>query len=215
MTSRVVKSPAQAAGVALGRLVTAARVLVTGGFLAFGLWSALPALSEIELPSPLALPTAAALPQPAATATSSVATVQAALTRAQQTGRSVPISISLADQDLTRAAEPYFPRTYAGVTVSSPQVRVVPGQIVLTATARSFLGGGPLTATATPYASDGRLVVRVDSATVGAMTLPDGMRAQIAQQLQAAIDAMTGSRTQITSVTAGQGTLTLKGLALP
>lgn len=183
-------------------MVTALRVTVLGGFLAFGVWSALPGLLETQLPAPLAVATGRA-PQPPAAAIAAPARPAGGTT------------LSLTDQDLTRAAEPYFPQTYSGVTVSSPSVRVAGDKIVLAATARTFLGTGPLVATATPSASDGRLVVHVDSVTLSGVTLPDGMRAQIAQQLQDAIDAYTGSRMQVSSVTAGGGILTLKGTALP
>lgn len=183
-------------------LAGAVRISLTGGFLAFGIWSALPALSQLEMPAQLALPTAMATLQP-------VAGVVA------RSGTSASASISLTDADLTRSAQPYFPQTVAGVTVSSPIVRVTSGRIVLNATARSFLGTGPLVATATPSASDGRLIVQVESATLSGMSLPDGMRAQIAQQLQSAIDAHMGSRMHVSQVTTGSGVLTLKGTATP
>lgn len=178
------------------------RVTVLGGLLAFGLWSALPSLLETQLPTPLPLPTGGA-PWPTAAALGTLASLPGDTT------------LSLTDRDLTRAAEPYFPQTYSGVTVSSPSVRISPGKIVVAATARSFLGTGPLVAIATPSASGGRLVVRVDSVTLSGVTLPDGMRSQIAQQLQEAIDAYTRSRMQVSSVTTGGGILTLKGTALP
>ncbi|MBI2325480.1 MAG: hypothetical protein HYU87_11055 [Chloroflexi bacterium] len=183
-------------------ILGALRVTALGGFLAFGLWSALSSLLEMEVPAPRALPTAL-VPRPAAVAQAPPARTVAITT------------ISLSDRDLTRAAEPYFPQTYSGVTVSSPSVRVSSGRIVLTAATRSFFGSGPLVATATPSASDGRFVVRVDSVTLSGMTLPDAMSAQIAQQLQGAIDGYTGPRMQVTSVTTGSGMLTLKGTALP
>lgn len=214
MSHRALEAHGRPAATGLGQILGAVRLVLTAGFLAFGIWSALPTLAQIELPSPLALPTAA--PQANASAVvTAAASVQAALTRAQQSGRSVPVSVTLTDADLTAAVQAYFPQTYAGVTVSAPSVRVSAGRIVLTATARSFLGSGPLVASAIPYASDGRLAVRVDSVTLGGLALPDGMRAQVEQQLQAAIDAAAGARLQVSSVTASQGVLTLKGAALP
>lgn len=183
-------------------LVGAVRMSLTGTFLAFGLWSALPALSQLEMPARLALPTAMTTPQPAASA-------------AARSGASATASVSLTDADLTRSAQPYFPQTVAGVTLSSPSVRVTAGRVVLSATARSFIGSGPLVAIATPSVSDGRLIVRVDSATLGGIALPETMSAQIAEQLQAAIDAYMGSRMHVSQVTTGSGTLTLKGTTSP
>lgn len=181
-------------------LLGATRTTLTAGFLAFGLWSALPSLMEMQLPAPFALPTPVTAAQP----------VGPAPVRVLGT-----TTLSLTDRDLTRAAEPYFPRAYSGVTVSSPVVRVTSGRIVLTATARSLIGTGQLVASATPTAADGRLVVRVDSVTVSGLPLPDGMKADVGQQLQTAIDAYTGTRIQVTQVTAGAGIVTLKGTAVP
>jgi len=187
----------------------AVRLSLTGAFLAFGIWSALPALTQLEIPAPLALPSAGTTLQPTATTT-----VQPTTAATARPVTSEPASLTLTDADLTRSAQPYFPQSFAGVTVSSPSVRVTPGRILLDAKARSFFGSGPLVATATPYASDGRLLVRVESISLSGMALPDGVRAQVGQQLQAAIDAMAGSKMQVTSVTATTGMLTLRGAAL-
>ena len=198
MSHRLLSADAPDGGPAgLGRVAGAARLALAAGFLTFGIWSALPGLGDLTIPAPFALPTAMASLQPAATAITI-------------SGRST-VSLALSDADLTRSAQPYFPQTVAGVTVSAPTVRVGSGRIVLNATARSFIGSGPLVATATPYASDGRLMVRMDSVTLSGMPLPDGLRAQVAEQLQAAIDATTGAKMQVSAVTAAQGVLTLKG----
>lgn len=188
----------------MGHLIAGAvRITVAGGFLAFGLWSAIPSLMELRMPAPLAVPTAFTMAPASPAATQPPARTSALTT------------ISLTDRELTLAAEPYFPQTYSGVTVGSPRVSVSSGRIVLNATARSFFGNGPLVASATPSASGGRLNVQVDSLTLGGMTLPDTIRAQVAQQLQAAIDGYAGSRLQVSQVTTGSGVLTLKGTALP
>lgn len=203
-----------AGSIAIVQVLKAARLLLTGGLIAFGVWAAAPTLlGQLHLAIPTAAPTAVPV-LPSALA-STVAAVQTALDRAQQGGAPVPLTVTVSEQDLTRTAAPYFPKTFAGVTVSSPNVRVTTGQIVLTATAQSFFASGPVVATATPYASGGKLLVRIDSATLGGGAVPEVIRTQLTEQLQAAIDAALASHLRVTSVTATQGTLTLTGTALP
>jgi len=195
-------------------MLRVALLLATGGLLAYGVWSAAPALLQTVIALPTAAPDATPRPLPTAVA-SAIGAVQSAITRAQQSGGAVAVSLAVTEQDLTRTAATYFPQTYAGVTVSSPSVRVASGQVVLTATARSFIGSGPLVATATPYASNGKLLIRIESASVAGVGLPDAIRAQLTQQLQAAVDSQVMPHLQVTGVTAQSGTLSLTGTALP
>jgi hypothetical protein len=189
----------------VGALLRAARVVATGGLLAFGVWSAAPTLLP-QLAATLAAPGTIGL-SPAAFP--SEATVPATSPKGPST-----LSLSFSDTDLTRAAGAYFPATYAGVAVSAPSVRVTSGQIVLSASARTFLGTSALVANATPYVSDGKLLVRVGSATIGGIALPESARAQLSQQIQSAIDAQIAGRMRVTSVTASQGTVLVQGTAL-
>jgi hypothetical protein len=189
----------------VGALLRAARVVATGGLLAFGVWSAAPTLLP-QLAATLAAPGTIGL-SPAAFP--SEATVPATSPKGPST-----LSLSFSDTDLTRAAAAYFPATYAGVAVRAPSVRVTSGQIVLSASARTFLGTSALVANATPYVSDGKLLVRVGSATIGGIALPESARAQLSQQIQSAIDAQIAGRMRVTSVTASQGTVLVQGTAL-
>lgn len=214
MSGRELSAAASYAAIGLGQVVKAVRIALTIGLLVFGVWAALPTIMRGQA-SPVVAPAATSAATVPAAVASALTTVDNALSQARQSGKAVPLTISLTDQDLTRSAAAYFPQTYAGITVSSPSVRIATGQIVLTAQAQSFLINGPLTATATPYASGTHLLVRLDAATVNGITLPDLVRDQLAQQLQAAIDSQVPARLQVSTVTATQGTLTVSGTALP
>ena len=162
--------------------------------------------------APSARPTAAAT-VPAALS-SGIATVDAALKQATQSGKTVPISLRITDADLTAAAQPYFPQSYAGITVTDPAVRLGPA-LTLTAKASSLIVSGALVASATPFASDGRLGLRLDSATVGGIALPEAVRTQLQQQLQNAINSSISARIQVSTVTIALGVATISGSALP
>ena len=198
-------------GVVIRTTLGGARVLLTSALVVFGLWSVLPNLLEARPPDPLALPT----PLSVARQTLAPLASAPAVTAAPAIHASTAMTVALTDRDLTRAAEPYFPQTYAGMTLQSPSVRVTSGRVIFTASARTFFGSSPFVANAVPTASDGRVVLRVESATLAGVSLPESMRAQIAQQLQAAIDAYTSARVRVTEVTTGVGILTLKGTAAP
>jgi hypothetical protein len=145
---------------------------------------------------------------------SGITTVDAALKQATQSGKNVPISLRVTDADLTAAAQPYFPQTYAGITVMEPLVRIGPA-FTLSAKASSFGLTGALVASGTPYASDGRLGVRLDNATIAGVALPDAARTQLQQQMQSALNSAMPARLQVASVSIAQGVATISGLALP
>ena len=146
--------------------------------------------------------------------TSGIASVDSAIKQAAQSGKAVPVTLRVTDADLTAAAQPYFPQSYAGITVADPAVRIGTG-LTLSAKASSLLLTGSLVANATPYASGGRLAVRLDSATVGGIALPEVARSQLEQQLQTALDSSISSKLQVTSVTLAPGLATISGSALP
>lgn len=166
-------------------------------------------------PTPLAapigappLPAVAAPPAPAAAAHPAPAVAGPV---APQAG--TPFSTSLGDDALTRAAAPSFPQTMSGVTVSDPVVHVTAGGVRLTATARVLFGVTQFVMDATPYVADGRVAVRVDSATLGGFSLPDSTRRSISASVQSAIGQLVSAKMQVTSVTLGNGALTVKGLS--
>jgi hypothetical protein len=171
-----------------------------------------PQLLQTRTTVPVSRPTPAAT-VPAALA-SGITSVEAALKQATQSGKTVPITLRITDADLTAAAQPYFPQSYAGITVTEPAVRIGPA-LMLTAKASSFVLSGALVANATPFASDGKLALRLDSATVGGITLPDAARTQLQQQLQSALNSAMPSKLQVATVSIAQGVATISGSALP
>jgi hypothetical protein len=158
---------------------------------------------------------AAASPTPSQGAVAAgVAGVEAALKQATQSGKSVPITLRMTDADLTTAAQPYFPQSYAGITVADPSVRLGPA-LTFSAKASSFLLNGALVASATPYAADGRLTLRLDSATIGGVVVPDALRSQLQQQLQNALNSAMPAKLQVATVNVATGVATISGVALP
>lgn len=185
------------------------RLLVAVG-LAGGLVTYGPAVSD------LFRSTAPAASQPVATPSASpLATLDAALSQAKRTGTSVSLSITVTDADLTAAAQPFFPQSYPGITVGEPTATIRSGGVTLNATANTFFGPSRVVAMGTPLASAGRLIVRIDSATISGVALPESVQAGLEQQLQAAIDGWIATKLQVSAVTIGQGQLTLAGSALP
>jgi hypothetical protein len=175
-----------------------------------------PLVTQKPAVAPAATGRAVAVVGPSAPAalSSGIATVDAALKQATQSGKTVPITLRVTDADLTAAARPYFPQSYAGFTVTDPAVRLGPA-LTLSAKASSFVLSGDLVASATPYAIDGRLALRLDSATVGGIALPEIARSQLQQQLQNALNASISARLQVTTVSIAPGVATIGGVALP
>ncbi len=163
-------------------------------------------------PTPAPRPTAAATLPPAIA--TSVATISNALTQAQQSGKAVPVTIRVSEGDLTAAAQPYFPQSFVGITVSDPFVKLG-GGLTLTAKASSFIVNGSLVAVATPFADNGKLGVRLDSATVAGIGLPDAARSSLQQQLQTALDTSIPAKLQVSAVNVAKGEITITGTALP
>src|SRR6185503_9870822 len=49
------------------------------------------------------------------------------------------ITVTLTEEELTKAAQGYAPMTVSGITVSDPRIRLEPGKLTLTATGRAFI----------------------------------------------------------------------------
>src|SRR5207247_1981420 len=86
------------------------------------------------------------------------------------------------EDELTKAAASYMPMTVSGITVSDPVVRLTPGRFTLTATGRAFFVSGPIVVVAAPVLSGGRVIARVDSATLAGIALPDSAKAELARE---------------------------------
>ena len=141
-----------------------------------------------------ATPTASATPRPSATVTP------------QST-----FTLTVTDAELTTAAASSFPQTVSGVTVHDPVVRTTASGVRLTATANVFFGTTQFVMTGAPYASAGRVAVRVDSVTLGGLGLPDSVRASTAASVESAIGRLVPLTVTVQRVSLGEGTVTIEG----
>lgn len=170
--------------------------------------AAAPAGAKVGTP-PAAAPAAAAV---------GLAAAAAALAQAQRTGQAVPVSFRLSEQDLTAAAARSFPQSIAGMTLSDPVIHLVPGasgSAQLVATAKFLFVTTQLVVSATPSVAAGRVVARLDSATLGGAGLPDAARGSIVAAVESAIAQVLPAKLQVATVTVDQGTIAFQGSALP
>lgn len=123
-------------------------------------------------------------------------------------------TLVVTDAQLTKAAASSFPQTVSGVTVRDPVVHTMSSGVRLTASARVFFGTTQFVMTGTPYASAGRVAVRVDSITLGGLGLPDSVRAQAASSVETAIGGLVPSTVLVQKVTLGEGTVTIEGVTV-
>ena len=162
--------------------------------------------SRVVFPSPSptrapssASPTGSRSPLPSVTAT--------ATTTPQST-----FTLTVTDAELTKAAASSFPQTVSGVTVRDPVVRTTTSGVRLTATANVFFGTTQFVMTGTPYASAGRVAVRVDTVTLGGLSLPESVRTSTAASVESAIGRLVPSSVSVQRVSLGDGTVTIEGI---
>ncbi|HEY3217877.1 MAG TPA: hypothetical protein VGK15_02185 [Candidatus Limnocylindria bacterium] len=156
---------------------------------------------------------------PATTArTASAATATPRNAAAAPTVSTVPVrptpaafALTMSDADLTKAASGSFPQTVNGITVREPNVSIETAGVRLTAKAQVFFGTTQFVMTATPVVTDGRITVRVDTATLAGLALPDSTRASIADTVQGTIATLVPSSVRVTTVSFAPGTLTVQG----
>ena len=159
-------------------------------------------------------PSRVVFPSPSSTAPSATPTPSPSVSARPSpspTASSTTFALTVTDAELTKAAASSFPQTVSGVTVRDPVVRTTTSNVRLTATARFFFGTTEFVMTGTPYASDGRVAVRVDSVTLGGLGLPDSVRASSATAVEGAIAQLIPSTVTVQKVTLGEGTVTIEG----
>jgi hypothetical protein len=145
---------------------------------------------------------------PTATPTAAIASTSAAPTPTPPS----TFTLTVTDAELTKAAAASFPQTVSGVTVRDPVVRTTPTGVRLTATARVFFGTTEFVMTGSPYASAGRVAVRVDSVTLAGFGLSDSVRASSQSSVESAIGGFVPSTVTVQKVTLGDGTVTIEGV---
>ena len=165
------------------------------------------------------IPSRVVFPSPTATVTVRSASPTRSITpipSATPTDTSTPSSaftLTVTDAELTKAAASSFPQTVNGVTVRDPVVRTTTSGVRLTATANVvFFGAVQFVMTGAPYASAGRVAVRVDSVTLGGVALPDSVRTSTATAVESAIARLVPSSVNVQRVSLGDGTVTIEGI---
>jgi hypothetical protein len=126
--------------------------------------------------------------------------------------RNALVSLTFSEEDLTKAAASYMPMTVSGITVSDPLVRLTPGRLTLTATGRAFFISGPILVVASPVVSGGRVIARIESATLAGIALPDSAKQDIADTFAQALARSIPANARVTSVSVGTGTLTVEAV---
>jgi uncharacterized protein YpmS len=121
-------------------------------------------------------------------------------------------SLTVTDAELTRAAESAFPQTVSGVTVRDPVVRTTRTGVRLSASARVFFGTTEFVMLGTPFASDGRVAIRVDSITLGGLGLPDSVRASSAAAVEDAIARLIPANVTVERVSLEDGVVRIEGV---
>jgi hypothetical protein len=144
-----------------------------------------------------------------ATAPASVVTASPVPASARPTNAAFAMTVS--DAELTKAAAGGFPQTVSGVTVSDPVVNVMSSNVRLVAKAAVFFGTTQFVMTATPVVTDGKIAVRVDSATLAGLSLPDSTKASIASTVQATLSQMVPANVRVTGIVFAPGALTVQG----
>ena len=163
-------------------------------------------------------PSRVVFPSPSPTASPSSAPPTRSVTPLPSVSGSATIAppstfmLTVTDAELTKAAASSFPQTVSGVTVRDPIVHTTTTNVRLTASARVFFGTTEFAMTGTPYASAGRVAMRVDSVTLGGFGLPDSVRASTAATVESAISQLVPSSVTVQKVTLGEGTVTIEGV---
>ncbi|TMD60177.1 MAG: hypothetical protein E6I87_07430 [Chloroflexi bacterium] len=184
----------------LGRVALAGLIAIGAGW-AYGQWTSFPL-------QPLA--TDSASPP-----TAQLANAERALAQAQQSGKSVPVTLTFSDAELTATAREDLPSSYSGFTITNPAVRIETGTLTLNAQAMMGPLGGPLLVMGRPMVSSGRASVTLESATVAGVPLPDQTRASIAASIDQAIASLVPAKLRLTSIVARPGVLTIQATAQP
>ena len=197
---RAVATPAGRRSSPLGRLLLLGLIAIGSGW-AYGTWTALPA-------QPIALDSASP-------PTAQLENAERALAQAQQSGKSVAVTLTFTDADLTATAREDLPSSYSGFTITNPAVRTETGTLTLTAQATMGPLGGPLLVTGRPTVSSGRASITLESATVAGVPLPDQTRASIAASIDQAIASLVPAKLRLTSIVARPGVLTIQATAQP
>jgi len=120
------------------------------------------------------------------------------------------VTVTLTEQQLTKAAQGYMPLTVSGITVSDPTIKLEPGRLTLTATGRAFIVSGPIVVVASPLVSNGAAAAKIESATFAGLNLPDSTKQNVADTFARVLAASIPSGVRVTALTVNAGTLVVE-----
>ena len=120
------------------------------------------------------------------------------------------VTVTLTEQELTKAAQGYMPLTVSGITVSDPTIKLEPGRLTLTATGRAFIVSGPIVVVASPLVSNGAAAAKIESATFAGLNLPDATKQNVADTFARVLAANIPSGVRVTALTVNAGTLVVE-----
>lgn len=122
------------------------------------------------------------------------------------------ITVTLTEQELTKAAQNYTPLTVSGITVTDPKITLQPGRLTLTATGRAFIVSGPIVVVASPLVSNGAAGAKIESATFAGLGLPDSTKNDVADTFARVLASNIPSGVRVTSVTVNAGNLVVEAV---
>ena len=154
---------------------------------------------------PAASPAVRVTARPSSTATAATTAVPTA------TGPRT-ITVTLTEQELTKAAQGYMPLTVNGITVADPNIKLEPGRLTLTATGRAFIVSGPVVVVASPLVSNGTAGAKIESATFAGLGLPDSTKQSVADTFARVLAANIPPGVRVTSLTVNAGTLVVEAV---
>jgi hypothetical protein len=147
-------------------------------------------------------PVARGTPSPSATAPTSVPTPSGPRS----------ITVTLSEQELTKAAQDYTPLTVSGITVSDPKVTLEPGRLTLRATGRAFIVSGPVVVVASPLVTNGAAAATIESATFAGLSLSESTKQAVADTFARVLASNVPSGMRVTSVTVNAGNLVVEAV---
>jgi hypothetical protein len=122
------------------------------------------------------------------------------------------ITVTLTEQELTKAAQDYMPVTVSGITVSDPRIRLEPGKLTLTATGRAFFVSGPVVVVATPLVTGGAAAAKIESATFAGLALGESTKQNVAETFARVLASNVPAGMRVTSMTVNAGSLVVEAV---
>jgi hypothetical protein len=122
------------------------------------------------------------------------------------------VTVTLTEQELTKAAQGYMPLTVSGITVTDPNIKLEPGRLTLSATGHAFIVGGPIVVVASPLVANGTAAAKIESATFAGLNLPDSTKQSVADTFARVLAASIPAGVRVTSLTVNAGSLVVEAV---